>query len=167
MKKLVVVIGFALALSPTARAQVGVQIDIVMPVAPQVVEVEPGVRVVEGVDEEVFYSGGWYWCRRGDGWYRARSPRAHFFWVDRHRVPRAFARMPEGRYRNWRRADHPEWHGPRGERGGPAWREPAQRDRGHEPHPARPVAHEGAHPPGHEGHEGHAVHHEEHHDEHH
>jgi hypothetical protein len=96
-----------------ARAQVGVHIELGLPAQPQVVEVEPGVRIVEGVPEEVFFSGGFYWCRRGDAWYRARSPRAHFYWVDPHRVPRAFVRTPEGRYRGWRRADHPEWHRPR------------------------------------------------------
>jgi hypothetical protein len=114
MKRLIAFLALGLSIVPfTAQAQVGVHIDLGLPARPQVVEVEPGVRIVEGVPDEVFFSGGWYWCRRGDGWYRSRSPRAHFFWVDPHRVPRAFARTPEGHYRNWRRADHPEWHGPR------------------------------------------------------
>jgi len=148
MNKLILALAVS-SFAPWASAQVGVSIEIGLPVQPQVVEVEPGVRIVEGVDEEVFYSGGWYWCRRGDGWYRARSPRAHFFWVDRHRVPVALARMPEGRYRNWRRADHPEWRGPHHERAavrresGHPWGgmheghdRGAPHDRGHEGRPA-------------------------------
>jgi len=161
MKKLILALSLVLV-APAARAQVGVAIEVGLPVQPTVVEVEPGVRIVEGVDEEVFYSGGWYWCRRGDGWYRARSPRAHFFWVDRHRVPGPLARMPEGRYRNWRRADHPDWHGPRGHERPGFRHEGPEHDRGHEGHvmrghdggpavahpgPSRPAIHPGpSHP---------------------
>jgi hypothetical protein len=86
-----------------AQAQVSLHIDIGLPVAPPLVEVAPGVQVVEGFREEVFFRDGWYWCRRPDGWYRAHSPQARFDRIDAHRVPRALMSQPEGRYRNWHR----------------------------------------------------------------
>jgi len=87
------------------RAQVSIHLDIHLPVAPSLVEVEPGIQVVESFQEEVFFHRGWYWCRRPGGWYRARSPRARFEWVEVHRVPQALVRVPAGHYRNWHRGD--------------------------------------------------------------
>ncbi len=103
-----------LALSPTlAQAQVNVHIELGLPAAPRLVVVQPGIQVVEGFREEVFFRNGWYWCRRHDGWYRARRPQAHFEWVEVRRVPRALVLVPRGHYRNWH-------HNPRGvERRGP------------------------------------------------
>ena len=116
MKKLISSLALTLTLLPgAARAQVGVNIDIGLPAAPALVVVQPGVQVVEGFREEVFFSGGWYWCRRGDAWYRARSPRAHFAWVEPRRVPVALVRMPAGRYRNWHRAEVKAEHRERGQ----------------------------------------------------
>jgi hypothetical protein len=99
--------GLLLLGSVPARAQVRVQIDLGLPAAPALVEVQPGIQVVEGFQEEVFFNAGWYWCRRPDGWYRARSARARFDWVDARRVPPSLARMPAGRYRNWHRGPRP------------------------------------------------------------
>jgi hypothetical protein len=103
MKNHLLPLACALCLWPSAaQAQVSLHIDIGLPVAPPLVEVQPGIQVVEGFPEEVFFSAGWYWCRRPDGWYRARSPRARFDWVDRRFVPGGLVRMPgDGRYRNW------------------------------------------------------------------
>jgi len=102
MKKLSFALAGLVFLMPsTAQAQVRLSINIGLPVAPPLVQVQPGIQVVEGFGEEVFFSGGWYWCRRPDGWYRAASPRAPFGWVDARRVPSALVRMPAGRYRNW------------------------------------------------------------------
>jgi hypothetical protein len=84
---------------------VSLHIDIGLPVAPPLVAVQPGIQVVEGFGEEVFFSSGWYWCRRPNGWYRARSPRASFEWVEARRVPRGLVRLPEGHYRNWHREE--------------------------------------------------------------
>ena len=106
MKKLILSVSLIPWFLPTAAgAQVGVHIDIGLPAAPPLVVVQPGVQVVEGFREEVFFASGWYWCRRPDGWYRARSPRAHFYWVEPRHVPAALVRLPPGRYRNWHRAD--------------------------------------------------------------
>ena len=41
-------------------------------VAPQLVEVEPGVQVVADYDEPVFYSDGMYWRYEGGIWYSSR-----------------------------------------------------------------------------------------------
>ena len=91
--------------APAARAQVSLHIELGLPVAPPLVVVSPGIQVVEGFGEEVFFARGWYWCRRPDGWYRSRSPRARFDWVEGRRVPPGLVRMPPGRYRNWHRED--------------------------------------------------------------
>jgi hypothetical protein len=91
-----------LSLSPSlAQAQVSIHLNIGLPVAPPLVWVEPGIQVVTGFPEEVFFHDDWYWCRRPEGWYRAHSPRERFDRIDSRRVPRALLREPIGRYRNW------------------------------------------------------------------
>jgi hypothetical protein len=93
-----------LSLYPSlARAGVSFQLSIGIPAAPPLVAVAPGIQVVEGCPEEVFFSAGWYWCRRPDGWYRARTPRDRFDWIDARRVPAGMLRQPPGAYRNWHR----------------------------------------------------------------
>lgn len=87
--------------SSPAQAQVSIHLDLGLPVAPRLVVVAPGIQVVEAFQDEVFFHRGWYWCRRPDGWYRARSPRARFNWVEVHRVPRSLIQVPPGHYRNW------------------------------------------------------------------
>jgi hypothetical protein len=105
MKRLILCLALALSLLPaTARAQVEASIQIGLPVAPPLVVVQPGIQVVENQDEEVFFVGGWYWCRRGDYWYRGRGPNASFMYVEPQRVPYRLAYLPPpGHYRHWRR----------------------------------------------------------------
>ena len=103
MSKRLVLAAAILVIAPTARAQVSLHIDIGLPVAPPLVVVRPGIQVVEGFGEEVFFHEGWYWCRRPNGWYRARTPRARFEWVEVRRVPRGLVALPPGHYRNWHR----------------------------------------------------------------
>jgi hypothetical protein len=95
--------------APGAQAQVRLRIDLGLPVAPPLVVIQPGVQVVEGFGEEVFFHRGWYWCRRPDGWYRARSPRDRFGWVEGRYVPGVLVRVPAGHYRNWHH-DRGEFH---------------------------------------------------------
>jgi hypothetical protein len=92
-----------------ARAQVGVNIQLGLPVAPPMVVVQPGVQVVENYDEEVFFTGGWYWVRRDGRWWRARQPRASFVYVEPRRVPVALVRIPPGQYRHWNHERHQAW----------------------------------------------------------
>ena len=109
MNKTLFPVLFVLALGATpARAQVSLHIELGLPVAPPLVVVAPGIQVVEGFGEEVFFSRGWYWCRRPDGWYRARSPRARFGWVEGRYVPGGLMRIPPGQYRNWHHEEHRE-----------------------------------------------------------
>ena len=134
MRKLLPALLLPLACS-FASAQVSLHIDIGLPVAPPLVEVQPGVQVVEGFDGEVFFCNGWYWCRRPDGWYRARSPRSPFGFVERRRVPGILVRVPEGHYRNWHHENDREW------------REWHDRGRGH--HGDEDGDHDGDHDHGH------------------
>jgi len=106
----------ALAAAP-AQAGVSLSINIGLPPAPPLVAVSPGISVVEGFPEEVFFYGGVYWCRRPDGWYCARSPRERFGWVEAARVPRPLMRERVGYYRDW----HPRGPRPEMRAGGPGW----------------------------------------------
>jgi hypothetical protein len=102
MKPYTLPLAVLLCLSPSVvRAEIHVGIQLGLPPVPQMVVVSPGIQVVEGFQDEVFFQGGWYWCRRPDGWYRARNPQAHFDWIESRRVPGGLSRMPSGRYRNW------------------------------------------------------------------
>ncbi len=104
MKKLMLAALAALTLSPApAPAQVGVQIHVNIPVTPPLVVVQPGIQVVENWDEEVFFTGGFYWVRRDGYWYRAPSPRATWVYVEPHRVPPGLTRMPPGHYKHYRK----------------------------------------------------------------
>ncbi len=103
-----------LAVVPVAApAQVQVQIQIPLPVAPPLVAIRPGVEVVEGFGDEVFFQGGWFWLRRGPAWYRSREPRVAFVAVQPRYVPVYLRQLPPGRYRMYRaeeRAERREWH---------------------------------------------------------
>jgi hypothetical protein len=106
MKRLALLFALVLSSVPAfARAQVGVQIHVGLPAAPPLVVVRPGIQVVENYDEEVFFTNGWYWTRRDNGWYRARAPRAAFVYVEPRRVPGGLVRIPPGQYRHWHRAE--------------------------------------------------------------
>ncbi len=102
MKRLTHTLSLAclLSLCP-AQAQVSIHIDLGLPVAPRLVLVQPGIQVVEGFQDEVFFHQGWYWCRRPNGWYRSRSPKARFTMIEAHRVPHSLVQVPMGHYRNW------------------------------------------------------------------
>jgi hypothetical protein len=94
--------------SMAARADAVLQtsITIALPtVLPRLVVVEPGVQVVEDLDEEVFFVGGWYWVRRGDIWYRARDHRRAWVYVEPRHVPPGLQRIPPGHYRRFRKAE--------------------------------------------------------------
>jgi hypothetical protein len=92
-----------------AMARASATIDVNLPVVlPQLVVVAPGVQVVPEVDEEVFFTNGFYWVRHGDGWYRSKSHRHGWVLVPGHRVPTRIAKYEPGRYRRWKpeKGDH-------------------------------------------------------------
>lgn len=85
------------------------RIDIVLPTIvfeapPVLVVVQPGVQVVEDFDDEVFFVDGWYWCRRDDRWFRTRTHRGGWVYVERG-VPMSLVKLPPGQYRKWKKAE--------------------------------------------------------------
>jgi hypothetical protein len=84
-------------------------------VLPPLIVVEPGVSVVSDMDQEVFYSDGYYWARQDRGWYRSRDHRQGWVVVEDRYVPAPIARSPPGQYRRYRGGEHDR--GGRGERG--------------------------------------------------
>ncbi len=104
--------------SPAEAAQVWIQMDLPA-VLPPLVVVQPGVQVVQDFEQEIFFVGGYYWVRRDGYWYRAREPRARWYYVRPAAVPVALVRMPPGHYRHWHGrgwgAEARTWKG--GERG--------------------------------------------------
>ena len=78
--------------------RVEAQVDVSMPtihfdVEPHLVVVRPGLMVVQDRDEEIFFTGSWYWYRRGPVWYRTRSCRGGWVIAPRHAVPAKLMRM--------------------------------------------------------------------------
>ncbi len=113
-----------------ARAQVSVGIQIGLPVAPPMVVIQPGVQVVENYHEEVFFTGGWYWVRRGPYWYRAPRPGATFVMVEQRRVPPGLMRLPPGHYKHWHKEEMKEARRhEKAER--KAWKQSAKEEHGH------------------------------------
>ena len=98
---------------------------------PPLAVVEPGVQVVRDCDDEVFFTGGYYWHAGRDGtWYRTRSYRGGWVMAPRHTVPVAIVRLPRGQYRHYRgeawRAQRHEDHEMRHEE--KAWRHEERRE---------------------------------------
>ena len=121
VRKLVLALALA-GLAPPAHAGAQVSIQLNLPaVLPPLVVAQPGVQVVQDYDEEIFFSGGYYWVRRDGYWYRAADPRARWYYVRPAAVPVVIARMPPGQYRHWHghgwRAQGRPWRGEGGERG--------------------------------------------------
>jgi hypothetical protein len=120
--KLLVVGLVALASSAPALAD-GPQVRIRMgfpAILPPLVEVRPGIRVVQDFDEEVFFTGGYYWTQRDGDWYRARDHRGTWSQVRSDRLPRGLTREEPGHYRRWRHQEGRAWpdtsHAKRGAR---------------------------------------------------
>jgi hypothetical protein len=100
----------ALAISTPIRADVQVRLQMGFPaVLPPLVEVEPGVRVVQDFDEEVFFIGGYYWVQRDGNWYRARDHRGTWRYVRHARLPVVLIRQEPGRYRHWQHDERRAW----------------------------------------------------------
>ncbi|HVI97333.1 MAG TPA: hypothetical protein VM753_25180 [Anaeromyxobacter sp.] len=119
MNKLKLLLAGLLLAPALAFGQVRAGISIDLPVVlPPLVVVQPGVQVVPECDQEVFYTGGYYWVRQDGYWYRSRNHRGGWVAAPPRVVPAALVRMPPGHYRHWK-----------AERQGPAPR-PAGYDRG-------------------------------------
>ncbi len=115
------VLAALIALPAVARAQASVDIQFGLPVVlPPLVVVSPGIQVVPGVQEEVFFVDGFYWVRRDRVWYRSRSHTGGWAIMPGRGVPPGLARIPPGRYKNWKGGPAPYRGGPAPYRGGPA-----------------------------------------------
>lgn len=145
---LTLVLAGAIALPAFARAQVqaSVHLDLGLPVVmPQMVVVQPGIRVVPGIEQEVFFTNGYYWYHHDDGWYRTRDVHGGWYHMEPGRVPPGLMRMPPGHYRNWHGRPYRGGPGP-GRYAGPARYAPgpARYEGGHGHGPGRgPDGHEG------------------------
>ena len=123
MRKLLLAAMLFAAVPATAKAQIQAQIQLQLPAAPPMVVIRPGVEVVEGYNDEVFFANGWFWTRRGPVWYRARGPGAPFVMIDRRFVPAPVVALPPGHYRMYRAEERAERR---------AWRAEARRERRYE-----------------------------------
>ena len=111
--------GLALALAavpaPTqaqVTAELGIRLG--LPIRPALVVVQPGVQVVPDYEDEVFFTAGAYWLRRGPTWYRAPRPTVAFVPVAVARVPVALVRLPPpGHYKRYKHVPpgHAKRHG--------------------------------------------------------
>lgn len=130
-----------LASPSPATAEVQVRLRMGFPaVLPPLVVVQPGVRVVQDFDEEVFFTGGYYWVQRDHYWYRARDHRGTWSQVRPGRIPAALANHEPGRYRRWQHDERRSWPEARQARGGARhWRAADHREGGHQ---------QGGHPEG-------------------
>jgi hypothetical protein len=114
---------FASALFMQVQVRVNVPLPVVrFEVAPQRVEVQPGVQVVEDYDEEVFFVDGRYWMRAPDGrWCRANDHRGGWVFVEPRAVPARLGRMPRGQYKHFH-GRHERDRGPRQVAPAPAYK---------------------------------------------
>jgi hypothetical protein len=100
-----------------AAAQAAIQLSFDLPVVlPRMVVIEPGIQVVPGVNEEVFFVDGYYWTRRDARWYRSHDHRRGWSYVETHGVPPRLVRIPGGHYRRWdeKKGHHDQDQGDRG-----------------------------------------------------
>jgi hypothetical protein len=107
MKALLLASILSVALLPApAAAQVSLRVELGVPLppSPTLLVVQPGIQVVAGYPEEVFFMGNHYWLRRDEGWYRSVHPKAGFVFVAPSRVPPGLARLPPGHYKNYGKA---------------------------------------------------------------
>jgi hypothetical protein len=100
----------AALLAPSlASAQASVEFRVNLPVVlPQLVVVSPGVQVVPDVEEEVFFTDGYYWVRRDERWYRSRTHRSGWVFVEPRYVPARLGKIPPGQYKHWHKEQRKE-----------------------------------------------------------
>src|SRR6185369_13269028 len=92
----------ALFMQVQVRVAVPVPVPVVrFEVPPPMVEVQPGVMVVNDYDQEVFFVDGWYWMRANDGrWYRTHNHQGGWAAAEPRVVPARLVGLPPGRYKH-------------------------------------------------------------------
>lgn len=107
------ILGLLLVAPLPTSAEVFVDVNISLPPrlhlpAPPELIVLPGtyVYVAPDIDEEIFYSGGWWWRPWRGQWYRSQNYRSG--WSRYHKVPSFYRTVPPG----WRNAYRQnQWQG--------------------------------------------------------
>lgn len=102
-----------------ACAQVQVTVGVPLPtfefeIGAPLVYAAPGVWVLPQSDEEVFYTGGWYWAHHGDRWFRSHGRHRGWVVMDNGYVPMPLMRMERGHYRRWQAPPQARMMAPRG-----------------------------------------------------
>ena len=109
MRKIALAVAVLFGLPALAGAQTSVSINIGLPVAPpRLIVVSPGIQVVPEFQEEVFFTDGYYWVRRDQGWYRSRVHTGGWVVVPGRGIPPGLARIPPGKYKHWKEARREE-----------------------------------------------------------
>jgi hypothetical protein len=100
MKRLLITVGLVLA---PAFALGGGHADVYLslPERPEMAVVQPGVQVVVGQDDEVFYMNHHYWLRRDGAWYHARHHSDPFVYAEHHLVPAVLVSLSLGQYSHY------------------------------------------------------------------
>ncbi len=125
-------LGFSLVLalmviSNAGTAQAGLNVNINFG-PPQIVEAAPpeivmmpgmGVYYVPSASFDIFFFNGYWWSRRGDGWYR--SNRYNAGWAKSNNVPRNLMNVPKN-YRDVYKKEKPINYG--------QWKNHGQNDQG-------------------------------------
>lgn len=115
---------------------------------PYLVQVAPGLWVVEDYDYPLFYSGGFYWYYYGNYWYRTPTWGGSWVYVPNARLPRLLVTVDPVKYRRYRAPARvrryrvpeprdqapPRSYGRRHDDDGRRYG-PAHRPRGHRPEP--------------------------------
>lgn len=97
-------VGCFATVGPDGRAVGGGEatFSLVLPaVLPPLVVVQPGVSVVSDMNDEVFYSDGYYWARQDRYWYRSRNHQHGWARIEDRHVPMPIVRSPPGHYRRY------------------------------------------------------------------
>ena len=100
MKRLLMTVGLALA-PAFALGSGHEEVHIALPQNPEMAVVQPGVQVVVGQEDEIFYTNHHYWIHRDAGWYHARHHSDPFVYVESRHVPSALVDLPLGHYRHY------------------------------------------------------------------
>lgn len=69
------------------------ELRIAIPYVPTLSPSSDGVQRVEGIDLEVYVTGGAYWVHQDQGWFSAKQPGEPFVLAERRRVPPALAAL--------------------------------------------------------------------------
>jgi hypothetical protein len=115
---------FVLTTSTVVHAEVQLRIRMGLPtVLPPLVEVRPGLQVVQDYDDEIFFADGYYWMQRDGSWYRARDYRQRWSFVRPGGESRMLFGHQPGQYRRYQHDERRVWPDPDRRHTGRHWGE--------------------------------------------